>query len=192
MGWLALVWLWSGVGPGDREIWLIENLLVVAYFSLLIGTYRRFQFSNLSYAMFGLFMTMHLIGSHYTYAEVPLGRWLGELLGEERNHYDRIVHFSFGLLLAYPMREALIRAAGLRVSWSYFTALCGILGFSVFYELLEAFIVFLFPESEAPWLCTQGDEWDSQKDSAVAFAGGIIAMVTTWAIYRMRRASPQG
>ena len=82
--------------------WLLENLLVFFYAALLIVTYRWFRFSNLSYALFTLFISLHLLGAHYTYSETPFGFWLQDWFGFERNHYDRIVHFCFGLLIAYP------------------------------------------------------------------------------------------
>ena len=185
VAWLALVWLWSAIAPVDREIWVIENVLVFAYVGLLAGTYRRFRFSNLSYALFALFMTLHLVGAHYTYLQVPAGQWVQALLGLERNPYDRIVHFGFGLLLAYPMWEVLIRAARIRLSWSYFVAVNGILAFGAFYELLEALVVIVAPHVDAAWLCTQGDIWDAHKDTALGFAGGIITMLLVrWQVGR--------
>jgi len=121
-GWLAVVWVYAAIEPFSRRDWLLENLLVFFYCGLLAFTYRRFRFSTLSYLLFTVFMSLHLVGSHYTYAEVPFGFWLQDALGLARNHYDRIVHFSFGLLIAYPLREWLLRVTGVRVGWSYFMA----------------------------------------------------------------------
>ena len=104
-----------------------------------------------------------------------------------RNHYDRIVHFSFGLLIAYPFREFLLRVTGMRVAWSYLFAVVTVLGFSGFYESLEgAAAVIVSPELGMAFLGTQGDIWDAQKDTALAFAGSIGAMGITWAITRAR------
>lgn len=181
IAWLLLVWVLAAIEPVSRQDWLIENLLFFAYGLLLTFTYSRFAFSNLSYGLYGLFMTLHLIGAHYTYAEVPLGFWLQDLLGLGRNHYDRIVHFSYGLLLAYPMREFLLRAVGIRLRWSYLMTVVTVLAFSAFYELLEAVVASIVsPELGSQWLGTQGDEWDAQKDSGLAFSGAIFAMLITW------------
>ncbi len=116
--WLLGLWVLTAIRPLYPRDWLLENLLVFIYSALLLATYRRFAFSNLSYALFTVFLSLHLVGAHYTYAEVPLGLWMRDALELSRNHYDRLVHFSFGLLIAYPFREILLRAAGLRRSWS--------------------------------------------------------------------------
>ena len=134
--WLLVLWIITAIEPFNRRDWLLENLLVFFYGGLLALTYRRFAFSNISYGLFGLFLTLHLIGAHYTYAETPFGFWLQDVLDLSRNHYDRIVHFSFGLLIAYPFQELLLRAAGVRRSWSYLLVMVTVLGFSGFYEAL--------------------------------------------------------
>jgi putative membrane protein len=183
--WLAVLWVVTAIRPWYPRDWLLENLLVFAYAALLAITYRRFAFSNLSYGLFTLFLSLHLVGAHYTYAEVPFGFWLRDALGLARNHYDRIVHFSFGLLIAYPFREVLVRAGGLRPAWSSFMAVVTVLGFSAFYEGLEAVTAMVVsPELGAAYLGTQGDEWDSQKDSVLAMAGSVLAMLVTGAVTR--------
>ncbi|MBI5460703.1 MAG: DUF2238 domain-containing protein [Gammaproteobacteria bacterium] len=179
--WLLILWAITAVEPFNRRDWLLENLLVFIYAALLALTYRRFTFSNLSYALFTLFLSLHLIGAHYTYAETPLGFWLQDGFELQRNHYDRLVHFSYGLLCAYPFREILLRAAGVRRSWTYFLVASMILAFSAVYEIIEAVVAILVdPELGAAYLGTQGDDWDAQKDSALAFGGAVAAMAMTW------------
>jgi putative membrane protein len=179
--WLVLLWVITAIDPFNRHDWLLENLLVFIYGFLLVITYRRFAFSNLSYGLFTVFLSLHLVGAHYTYAETPLGFWLQDLFDLERNHYDRIVHFSFGLLIAYPFRELLLRAAGLRRSWSYLLSVVLVLAFSNFYEIIEAIVAeIVSPELGTAYLGTQGDIWDAQKDAFVAFLGAVIAMILTW------------
>ena len=185
--WLVGLWIVTAIEPFNRRDWLLENLLVVIYGGLLIATYRRFQFSNLSYGLFGVFLSLHLVGAHYTYAETPIGVWLQHALNLERNHYDRIVHFLFGLLIACPFRELLMRAAGVRRRWSYLLVVVTVLGFSGFYEALEGIVaVIVSPELGAAYLGTQGDEWDAQKDTALAFAGAVVAMTVCWWADRRR------
>lgn len=189
--WLVLLWVITAIEPYNRRDWLLENLLVFIYVGLLAVTYRRFVFTNLSYMLFGLFISLHLLGAHYTYAEVPFGFWLQDTFNLTRNHYDRIVHFSYGLLNAYPFRDIFMRAAGIRRSWSYFMPVVGVLSFSGFYELLEAAVAFIVsPELGDVYLGTQGDIWDAEKDAFLAFSGAIIAMSILW-LYNKRSKTGQ-
>lgn len=184
--WLGGLWIVTAIAPFDRGDWLLENLLVFGYGAWLIASYRRFAFSNLSYGLFGVFLSLHLVGAHYTYAETPFGFWLQDALDLSRNHYDRIVHFSFGLLIAYPFRELLIRVAGVKPQWSYLLAVITVFGFSGFYEALEGVVaVVVSPELGAAYLGTQGDVWDAQKDTALAGFGAIVAMAVTRAMVRV-------
>jgi len=183
--WLLVLWVAMAIGPFDRSDWLLENVLVFIYGALLIVTYRKFRFSNLSYGLFGIFLSLHMVGAHYTYAETPFGFWLQEALDLSRNHYDRIVHFSFGLLIGYPFREFLVRVTGVRLGWSYLLVMITVLGFSGFYEALEGVAaVVVSPELGLAFLGTQGDVWDAQKDTALAFLGSVVAMGVTWMLDR--------
>lgn len=187
IAWLALFWLITAIDPLYRHDWLLENLLVFTYGLLLAATYRVFPFTNLSYFLFTLFITLHLIGAHYTYAETPFGFWLQDWLQLQRNHYDRLVHFSYGLLLAYPFREILLRATGVAVNWSYFLAVNLVLAFSAFFELLESWVAMIVsPELGTAYLGTQGDVWDAHWDMFLAMLGAAIAMLLTWFVYRRR------
>lgn len=179
--WLTVLWVITAIEPFNRRDWFLENLLVFIYAALLVVSYRRFAFTNLSYMLFGLFLSLHLVGAHYTYAEMPFGFWLQSTFDHTRNHYDRIVHFSYGLLNAYPFRDIFMRAAGVRLSWSYFMAVVGVLAFSAFYEFLEAAVAFLVsPELGDAYLGTQGDVWDAEKDAFLAFSGATISMTIVW------------
>ena len=181
--WLSLVWLAAAISPFNRFDWLLENVLVFIYAILLIATYRIFPFSNLSYFLFTLFITLHLVGSHYTYAETPVGYWLKDVFTLSRNPYDRIVHFAYGLLLAYPFREILMRRAGLRGPWVAFITVNVVLAFSGFYEVVEAIVAMLVsPELGDAYLGTQGDIWDAQRDMLVALIGAMLALLIT-AVY---------
>jgi putative membrane protein len=183
--WLVVLWVITAIEPFNRRDWLLENLLVFVYSALLIVTYRRFAFSNLSYLLFGIFISLHLVGAHYTYSEMPFGFWLQDTFEHSRNHYDRIVHFTYGLLIAYPFREILTRAAGVRPGWSYFLPVVGILAFSAFYEFIEAAVaVIVSPELGDAYLGTQGDVWDAEKDTFLAFSGAIITMTIVWLYHK--------
>lgn len=179
--WLVVIWIITAIRPLYPSDWLLENLLVFLFCGLLLATYRKFRFSNFSYGLFVVFLTLHLAGAHYTYAETPFGFWLQDLFELERNHYDRIVHFCFGLLLAYPMREILLRKSGVTRAWSYFITINCVVAFSAVYEVIEVIAAMIVsPELGNAYLGTQGDEWDAQKDAFLATVGAILAMLVNW------------
>ena len=179
----GLLWTWLAIAPVNRRDWLLENLLALVLVVLLVLTYRRFQFSDVSYGLIAFFMTLHAVGAHYTYAEVPLGFWLKDLLSLSRNPFDRIVHFAYGALLAYPVREVLLRLAGVRGLWSYYLSASLILAQSGLFEVVESVVAALVsPELGSMYLGTQGDEWDAQKDMASAFGGAMLTMAITLAM----------
>lgn len=178
--WYGLLWTWLAIAPVNRRDWLLENLLAFALVLLLLLTYRRFQLSNASYCLITLFMTLHATGAHYTYAEVPLGFWIQDFLSLSRNPFDRIVHFAYGILLAYPVREILMRLAGVQGLWPYSLSVSVILAQSGLFEIIESIVAALVsPELGNAYLGTQGDEWDAQKDMAAAFGGAALAMIFT-------------
>ena len=169
---LVLLWSLLALSPHSRETWLHENLLVFAGVPFVVWLHGRLGFTHLSVTLLTLFFSLHLVGAHYTYSDVPLFE-----RADGRNHYDRVVHFSFGLLLAQPARELFRRAAHARGFWSYFFPLSLVMAFSMLYELIEwGFVLVAAPEEGMTFLGTQGDEWDAQKDMGLASLGALLAM----------------
>jgi len=187
----ALVWVITAISPLDRHDWWLENLLVFAVMAVLIGTYRMFPLSDLSYLLITAFLMLHAIGAHYTYSEVPFGFWIQRTFGLTRNPFDRIVHLSFGLLLAYPIREVFLRVANARGFWAYYLPLDVTLAFSAVYEIMEMVIATMVaPGTGDAWLGTQGDVWDAQKDMGMAALGALLCMCATALIRRFRAPRP--
>lgn len=177
------VWCWSAYEPASRGIWLLENILVLVFVPLLFLIGRYFRLSNISYTLIALYLSLHLIGAHYTYAETPIGDWIAHLLNTDRNMYDRFVHFSFGFLLAYPMREAFIRIARARGLWGYYIPVDITFAFSACYEIFEWLaMAYLGETSTALFLATQNDIWDAQKDMTAAGLGAILMMLIVLAV----------
>lgn len=184
--WYVVLWIFLAIEPVDRHDWFLENILAVGLICVLIATYRQFPLSDLSYVCIAAFMTLHAIGAHYTYSKVPLGFWIQDWWGLERNHFDRIAHFSFGLLLAYPLRELFLRRVNVRGFWTYYLPISGILALSGFFEIIESWVVLLVrPELGEAYLGTQGDEWDAQKDMTVAFIGAFFTIVLTYTLSKL-------
>lgn len=170
------IWIYLAFDVVDRQAWILENCLVVLTVIVCIHQYLKGTFSKTSYALIFIFMVLHAVGAHYTYAEVPIGLTVSEYFGVTRNHYDRLVHFSFGLLWFYPFREILEHRTTIPKKYlSTFTVLI-IVAFSSIFELIEWIAAeFTAPELGAAYLGSQGDEWDAQKDHALCSLGGLVA-----------------
>ncbi len=172
------IWLSTLAGTSNFSNWIMENTLVIIFLSCLIFTYRRFKFCDLSYLFITIYLCLHVYGSKYTYAENPFGYWLKDQFHFSRNHYDRIVHFSFGFMLAYPMRD-FFKNRMCFPNWVCWVLPVEItLSFSCLYELIEwAVADVFFPEQGDAYLGTQGDIWDAQKDMFMAFTGAVIILL---------------
>lgn len=177
------------IRPVDRFDWFLENLLVFGALPYVVVKYRRSPLSNLAYVCLFAFALLHTVGAHYTYSLVPLGFDLQQSLGLSRNHYDRLVHFSFGLLVSIPALEAQSRVAALKSWWSYMLPVAVTASFSAIFEIIEWLIAMVVdPAAGNAYLGTQGDQWDAQKDMACALVGAVIAM--TYAYLADRRGRP--
>jgi putative membrane protein len=189
----VLVVLRSFIGASDLATWSLENTPVALAGLLMAATYRRLPLSRVSYTLIFLFTCLHETGAHWTYAHVPydaawsklFGVSLDAELGFTRNQFDRLVHFSYGLLLAYPLREVFLRVADVRGFWGYFLPLDFTMSTSMLYELMEwATAAVAGSDASNDFLGSQGDVWDSHKDMALASLGALIAMTAialiTW------------
>ena len=180
--------IYLGIDPYDRKDWALENVLVVIFLLVLFLSAKKFPFSRISYTFIFIFLAIHEIGSHYTYSEVPYDAWFSaafgttfnELVGWERNNFDRIVHFLYGLLLAYPIREVYFRIAQAEGFWGYFLPLDFAMSTSMLYELIEwGAAEFFGGDLGIAYLGTQGDVWDAHKDMLLASIGALVAMLIT-------------
>lgn len=177
------IWISTFLGTSDINNWFLENTLTFIFLIFLISTFKKFQFSDVSYLLICVYLCLHVYGSKYTYAENPFGYWLKDQLHLQRNHYDRIVHFSFGFLLAYPMREMFLKWLKYPSWVAWLLPIEITLSISAFYELIEWSVAdVFFPAQGDAYLGTQGDIWDAQKDIFLAFSGAIIATTIVSAI----------
>jgi putative membrane protein len=184
---MALVIIITGYRPEKVFDWWLENAAALTFIAILGTTYRRLPLSDLSYVLIFVYLSMHEWGAEYKYSDVPLGEWMKPWLGTTRNHYDRIMHFSYGLLLAYPMQEWFMRVVGVTSRWRYLLPVESTLAFSACYEMLEAFAAsVLTPERGEEFVGMQGDIWDSQKDMFMAGLGAITAMIVIASVRAVR------
>lgn len=167
----------SGIHPYDRATWLMEVAPVLIALPVLIATRERYPLTSLLYALVFLHALILILGGAYTYARVPLGFWLQDLFGTERNPYDKIGHFAQGLIPALVAREILLRGAyaqGRRMVG--FLAICVAMAISAWYELIEWAAALFMGQGADEFLGTQGDEWDTQSDMFMAFLGALVAI----------------
>lgn len=192
---LAAWWIVLGIAPHDRADWALENFLTVVFGAGLYLSRHRYPLSTTAYVQLFLFAMLHTLGAHYTYSNVPYDawgqRWLGvspdALLGWERNNFDRVIHFLWGLLLYRPLQEWMTASARLEGTWRYWYPLEFIMASSLVYELIEWGAAEVFGgELGVAYLGTQGDIWDAQKDMALATLGGMLAWGVMAAVVRRR------
>lgn len=194
-GWIvaayAVVLVGSRIGARYPSDWWLENLVVFAAALALAVAWRRFVFSDLSLVLLAVFGSLHAYGAHYTYSETPLGDALRTAFDLSRNPYDRVVHFAFGLLCTYPLRELGLRTLHLRGPWSWLVPLAATLSLSASYELVESWAArIVAPDLGTAFLGTQGDPWDAQKDMSAALAGALLALAVTAWVRRIRGREP--
>jgi putative membrane protein len=181
----AAIWIVLAISPHYRQDWLLENVLVLLAVPLLACSHRRLPLSDLAYAAMFAFLLLHEIGAHYTYSEVPYDAWMQRAFGVSidaafgftRNHYDRALHFAYGLC-AMPAAIELIEArAAPRGLWRGLLPLAFVTSHSVLYELIEWSAALVFGgELGTAYLGTQGDPWDAQRDMALALCGSVIGL----------------
>jgi len=170
----TLLLIWSGIAPRDRVVWFMETAPAMAGAAVMLATYRRFPLSSVSYVLVWVFACILIVGGHYTYAEVPIGDWVKDALGQERNHYDRVGHFFQGVIPALLARELLVRTSPLRAGrWLFVACVSVALSISALYEMLEWWFAVVFGGDQASdFLGSQGDVWDAQNDMLMALIGG--------------------
>ena len=170
-----------GISPVSREVWVAEVIPVVIIFSLFVLSFQRFRFSNSAYSMAAVWMFWHTVGGHYTFANVPFD-WVTEWLGAERNHFDRIGHFSVGFY-AFVMAEWLLRKDYCRLVVTSFFSLFFIMSVAASYEIIEWwYAVAEGGQAGAEFLGSQGDVWDAQKDMLADTLGALFALGLYWII----------
>ncbi len=169
---------WSGLAPNDRMTWWLEVAPALFGLVVLILTRRTLRFTPLVQTLIALHMILLAVGGHYTYAEVPLGKWIADAFHLGRNHYDRLGHFAQGLVPALIAREIIVRRGIIsREGWIAFFVICTAMAISALYELIEWTAAVIYGQNADAFLGGQGDIWDTQKDMACALLGAGSALI---------------
>jgi len=173
------VLIWSAIEPADRLTWWMEVIPALVGLIILIKTRQRFPLTELVYFLILIHAIVLMVGGHYTYAEVPLGDWLRDLVGGERNNYDKLGHLAQGFIPVMIAREIMIRNKVVAAKgWLTFLLLSVVLAFSAFYELIEWWAALVSSEAAESFLGTQGYVWDTQSDMLWALCGAIAALLS--------------
>ncbi|NHN31451.1 DUF2238 domain-containing protein [Paenibacillus agricola] len=193
-GWLQVIilifisfWCYMAISPSDRKLWLLENILTILLFICLCFTYKKFQFSNSAYALIFVFLCLHTYAAHYTYQGTPIDAWLKTTYHTQRGYFDRFVHFAFGFLGVYPVREVLTRFTVIRGFWSFTAPIAYILSLSAIFEIIEMLVAALAGQIGQEYVGLQGDMFDSEKDMGLAFAGAVITSIILVMMARKKR-----
>lgn len=194
--WLTVffgVLAWSAWDPHDYPTWWLEVSPALVGLILLIATRRSFPLTPLAYWLILIHAIVLMVGGHYTYAEVPAGDWVRDLVGGERNNYDKLGHLVQGFVPAIIAREILVRNQVVaRRGWLGLLVVCICLAISALYELLEWWVALFSEEAAEAFLGTQGYEWDTQSDMFLALVGATLAVVllSRWHDRQLQRIQP--
>ncbi len=174
-GYLLLFGLLA-IQPNDRTVWWAENLPILAIVGIVVVLHRRFQFTPLACGLMAVLVYLHTIGGHFTFSRVPFG-WVTDTFGFQRNHFDRVAHFSVGFY-AFAIAEVLLARGLVRSRFLLFSyPLFFILAVAAGYEVFEwQFAVLGDPSAGVEVLGSQGDVWDAQRDMLADGLGAAAAL----------------
>ena len=175
---------WLQVGP-------VALLLPFALIAI-----RRWPLGNAAALCIACFVLLHLIAARWSYSFVPYHEWFKAIglldsnaaTGFERNNFDRLVHFTFGLLAVLPFSEIATRYGGLSARQALFGAVLFVLAVGGLYEIFEwSLTMLLSPTDAGAYNGEQGDQFDSQKDMAVAALGAMVHFAVRWTVRMVRK-----
>lgn len=175
-GFYCLVFAFSAIAPSSRAVWVAEIIPAVGILVLIWAVSRKFQFSKPAYILMFIWLCLHTIGAKYTFAEVPFD-WFNQMIGSERNNFDRVAHFSIGLY-AFPIAEYVYRKQVMNKLPAMMFALFAIMSLAAAYEIIEWWYAALAGGDEGiAFLGSQGDIWDAQKDMLCDTLGAVTALI---------------
>ncbi|MGV2988628.1 DUF2238 domain-containing protein [Vibrio sp. E150_011] len=175
----SAIFIFSAVSPSSRAVWIAEIVPAVGILAVIWLVSRQFTFTHTAYALMFAWLILHTIGAKYTFSEVPFD-WFNELIGSERNNFDRVAHFSIGLY-AFAIAEYVFKQNIMGKTPAILFALFAIMSLAASYEIIEWWYAELAGGDEGiAFLGSQGDIWDAQKDMLSDTLGAITALTLFW------------
>jgi putative membrane protein len=191
LGGYLIFWAALGRAPLDPGNWVLASILPLTFVGALVFGRRALPLSSVSYALIAGFLALHTVGAHYTYSQVPFGHWLQTAFALERNDFDRVVHFAFGLCLTYPLLEVFRRLTGARGLHLFYLAFMTQLALAGAWEIIEAGVAQLArPDLGIAFVGAQGDPWDAQHDMLAATLGTVVALLVSASTSWLTRPGP--
>lgn len=173
----VVIFIVLSLKPVDKFQWWLESIVPIIVVISLAVLYKKIRLTNFSYVCIFFWLILHAIGSHYTYSLCPVGDWLKEIITVERNNYDRLASFAFGLLIYFPVIEVLRNKLRFRYYQVCVLASITMLSISAINEIVQCFFSMILSKQQAEiFLGLQGDKFDCQKDMAMVLVGALIAM----------------
>ncbi len=182
----GIFWMFLAMEPVSRFDWLLENVLLVTFVAVFLSSYRKVDWTTASFVAVLAFVFLHVIGAHFTYSLVPydelfessFGVGMNQFFGWQRNQFDRLVHFAYGLLFSIPLHERLFQA---RSRFVGATVVMLVMSSSLVYEFIEWGAVVAFADEQGmAFLGAQGDPWDAHKDMFLATLGSVATVAILW------------
>ncbi|MEO6155232.1 MAG: DUF2238 domain-containing protein [Thermomonas sp.] len=167
----------------DRLTWVLETIWVIVGLAAITWRWSRFPLTRLLCWLLVLHALVLIHGGAYTYAQTPAGFWLQDLLGTQRNPWDRVGHLLQGFVPAILARELFLRLTPLhRGGWMRYFVIAACLSFSAFFELIEWWSALVYGADAEAFLATQGDQWDTQWDMFLCLCGAMasLALLSRW------------
>lgn len=180
----------SPIYPREQTLQHIPTVIAVCF---LAFDCRRHFLTWPAFCCVITFFWLHIFGARWIYSAVPYDEWLAgafgftlrEVLGFQRNHYDRVVHFAFGWLFLIASASMLEKSISEKVWQRLFLSFCVVTALSGFYEVFEWFLtIVMSPHDADAYNGQQGDPWDAQKDIGIAMVGSLMAIPALLMIQR--------
>jgi putative membrane protein len=163
----------------------LEHIPTVVAIVTLVYLEQTVGISRFSYVLIITFFLLHVLGARTGYSNVPYDAWsqavfgttITDTFGFRRNHYDRLVHFAFGLLISVPAYRYLMRCLKLPPPWAATVSLMFIMAVGSLYEMAEWGVAMIFaPHTAERYNGQQGDLWDAHRDTLLAMVGALLAL----------------
>jgi putative membrane protein len=194
---VLLALLAAGIKPHSRTDYVLEHIPTLTGLGFVAWLGVRRPLSNAAYTLLAVFLLLHILGSHFLYSRVPYDEWsravfgtsVSEAFGLERNHYDRLIHFLFGVLITPVMAEIAVRSGRVKAGfWAVLTAVGVVAICGNVYEVLEWLLALVAsPEAAEDYNGQQGDVFDAPKDMALNFSGAVMSGAVVWWRGAMKR-----